>query len=55
MFYKKINKNEYNSEIWQNNIYYTNIIVIKDMIILEKINKREELSGGIIDNIMPKK
>ena len=35
-FYNKTSKKEYKSQIWQNNVQYTNIILIKDIIILEK-------------------
>lgn len=49
VFYNKINKKEYNLQIWQYNIYYTNIIIIKDVIILEKTKKKEKLSIDIAD------
>lgn len=42
-FYNKSNKKEYKLQIWQHNMYYTNIIVIKDVIILEKVKKKEKL------------
>lgn len=35
-FYNITNKKKYNAQIRQNNIYYINIITIKDVIILEK-------------------
>ena len=34
-------------QIWQHNIYYTNIIAIKDVIILEKAKGEKELSQSI--------
>lgn len=37
MFYNKINKKKYKLQIWQYNICYTNIIKIKNEIILEKM------------------
>lgn len=55
MFYNKTNKKEYNLQIWQNNIRYTNIISVKNIIILKKASKIEELSGGIADKIAPAK
>lgn len=42
-----MNKKLYDSKIWQYNISYTNIIRIKDIIILEKNREREKLLGGI--------
>lgn len=51
-FYNKIIKKEYNSQIWSYNICYTNIIAIKDLIILNKIRKKEKLSVSITDTIM---
>lgn len=36
IFYNKINKNEYNSQIWQYTVYPINTITIKDMIIFAK-------------------
>lgn len=36
-FYNKINKKRYNSQIWQHNTWHTNIMVIKnDIILMEK-------------------
>lgn len=37
-------------QIWQHNIYHANIIAIKDVIILEKAQKRQSIN--IIDTIM---
>ena len=48
-FYNKINKKEYNLQIWQYNVRYINILVIKDMIISEKAKKKEILLKGIVD------
>ena len=46
-FYKKTNKKKYNLLIWQYNVYYTNIITIKDMIISKKIKGKKRLSKYI--------
>lgn len=49
-FYSKINKKMYNSQIRQHNIFYTNITVMKDIIILAETSKdnKEQLA---IENI----
>ncbi len=47
-FYNRTNKKEYKSQIWQYNIWYTNIITMKKVIILEKV-RRKKLSEGLID------
>ena len=44
-----MNKKEYNSQIWQHNLRYTNIIAIKDVIIIEKAKEKEKLSKSIAD------
>lgn len=41
-FYNKINKKKYNLQIWQYNIWHTNIIAIKIVIILAKKSKDKE-------------
>lgn len=48
-FYNKINKKEYNLQIWQYNICHTNIVAIKNIIILEKEREKEKLSKDIVD------
>lgn len=45
-----INKKEYNVQIWQYNICHINIILIKDMIILE--NAREKKKQLVVGNII---
>lgn len=52
LFNNKINKKKYNLQIWQYNTNYTIIIILKDVIILEKIRGKKKLSRGIIDIIM---
>lgn len=52
VFYNKINKKEYNLQIQYYNIYYTNIMAIKSIIILEKARKEEMLSSEDIANII---
>ena len=47
VFYNKTNKKEHNLQIRQHNVYYTNIIEIKDVIIIEKAKKKKRLSKGI--------
>lgn len=44
VFYNKTNKKEYKSQIWQYNIRNTNIIAMKNIIILEKAREKEKLS-----------
>ena len=39
-FYNRKDKKEYKSQIWQYNMQYTNIIAIKDIIILEKAREK---------------
>lgn len=43
-FYNKMNKKMYNLQISQYNMYYTNVVVIKDVIILKKARRKEKLS-----------
>lgn len=52
-FQNKINKKEYNLQIWQHNVSYTNIIVIKDMIILKRIREKKEILKSIADKTVP--
>ena len=52
-FYNRINKKQYNLQIWQHNICHTNIIAMKDMIISEKAKEEETLWKGIINTIVP--
>ena len=47
-FYNKTNKKEYKLQVWQYNIWYTNIIAIKKVIILKK-TKEKMLSKGSAD------
>ena len=54
-FYNKINKKEYKSQIWQHNMRHTNIIAMKDVIILEKTRKKEKLSEGLTNITAPAK
>ncbi len=53
VFYNRTNKKEYDLQIWQHNVRYTNIIVMKDMIISEKVRKEEMLSLENIANTTP--
>lgn len=50
-FYNKINKKEYNLQIWQYNVCHTNKIAIKDLIILKKVREKEKLSKSIANTI----
>ena len=36
-------------QIWQHNVRHTNVIAMKDVIILEKTMKKEKLSEGSTD------
>ena len=40
-FYNKTNKKEYDAQIWQHNVRHTNVIAMKDVIILKKALKKE--------------
>lgn len=40
-FYKKTNHKKYDLQIWQYNIDHTNIITMKDVIILEKAKRKK--------------
>lgn len=51
-FYNKLNKKEYDLQIRQYNVHHTNIIVIKNAIILEKIRKKEKLLKSIINKLV---
>lgn len=39
-FYNRINKKKYNSQIRKHNIYHTNIVMMKDMIVAAKKNRK---------------
>lgn len=42
-FYKRRNNKEYKLQIWQDNIQHTNIIAIKNVIILKKAKEKQKL------------
>ena len=50
-FNNKTNKKEYKSQIWQHNVRHTNIIAMKDVIMLEKTREKEKLSKSTADII----
>lgn len=50
-FYNRINKNKYKSQIGRNNIRHINIITMKDIIILEKIQEKRKLLKDIANTI----
>ena len=52
-FYNKTNKKEYNLQIWKHNIHSTNIIMMKNVIILEKVREKEKLSENIVNTTTP--
>ena len=52
VFYNRINKKKYESQIWQHNVRHTNIIAMKNVIILEK-TREKMLSEGFADTIAP--
>ena len=52
-FYNKMNKKEYHLQIWQHNVYHTNIIAMKDVISEEKAKKKEGQSEGIANTTAP--
>ncbi len=52
-FYNRTNKKEYDSQIRQHNVRHTNIIVMKDVIIAEKVGEDEMLSESIADTTTP--
>ena len=41
-FYNRTNKKEYESQIWQHNVRHTNIIAMKEVIILEKNQRKRK-------------
>ncbi len=47
-----MNKKEYDLQIWQYNMHYINIIVMKDVIILKKTKEKIKLSESITDITM---
>lgn len=49
VFYNKLNKKRYNLQIQQYNIYYNNTVIIKDIIILKKVKKKEKPLKNIAD------
>ena len=51
-FYNQTNKKGYNLQIWQYNVCHINIIVIKNVIIIEKTGEKKELSKAIPDTTM---
>ena len=51
VFYNKTNKKEYKSQIWQYNVLHIIIIVMKDVIMLEKAIKKEKLLKSSADRI----
>lgn len=53
VFYNKINKKEYDLQIRQHNVHHTNIVAMKDVIILEKSRKKEKLSEDIMNTNVP--
>ena len=48
-FYNKINKIEYDLQIWKHNICHKNTIVMKNVIILKKVIEKKELLISILD------
>ena len=48
-FYNKMNKKEYKLQIRQYKMRHTNIITMKDVIILKKTKKKEKLSESLAD------
>ena len=54
MIYNRIKKKEYQLQIWQDNVRYTNIIMIKDGIISEK-TREITLLEGLANIIAPAK
>ncbi len=52
-FYNRTNKKEYDLQIRQHNVRYTNIIVIKDVIISEKVREDKMLSESIANTTVP--
>lgn len=42
-FYNKINNKEYKLQIWQHNVQHINIITMKDIIFLDKVEEEKEL------------
>lgn len=53
VFYNRTNKKKYNLQIEQHNVCHTNIVVMKDMIIKEKVREKEKLSKDITDTTAP--
>ena len=48
-YYNRTNKKEYNLQIWQHNICYSNIFAMMDVIIEEKAREKKRLSDSITD------
>lgn len=55
VFYNKTNKKEYDLQIWQYTMRYTNIMAIKDIILLKKAQEEEKLSKCIVETTLPAK
>lgn len=49
VFFNKTIKKKYKLQIWKHNLCHSNIIAIRDRIILEKIREKKELLDDIID------
>lgn len=52
-FYNRLYKKKYNLQIWQHNVRYINIIVIKYIIILDIPTGKRKLSMDIADTTTP--
>ena len=52
-FYNRTHKKEYDSQIWQYNVHYTNITTIKDVIIEKKAREKERLLKSITVTTAP--
>lgn len=55
-FYRQTNKKEYKSQILEYNIYYTNVIVIEDVILIAKIpiesTKKKEIVIDMLNTVV---
>lgn len=52
-FYNKTNKKKYELQIRKHNVRHTNIITMRDVIILEKAREKKKLLEGLADTTAP--
>lgn len=45
VFYNRINKEKYNMQICQHNVYYKNVIIMKNIIILKETKEKKKAAS----------